>query len=417
MTQAYEQPQVQHSEEASAQAPQYHPQEPKVLTVAGQELTIFVEWPPLRECILRDIEAAKTRIWIETYIFFNDEGGKRIAEALKAKAREGLDVRVMYDPAGSVSTPKAFFHDMAAAGIKVHAFHSLTEVILRGAPLSLLNRRNHRKLLVVDNTAGYFGGMNIVDNTMPDNVRVTKDKLPTSAGWRDVHIRLVGDMQAQLAESFDRSWRRAHHEHIPLRPRKYRRAQLDASDESGESGESIRFFDSGPGFKFSRVGRVYTRLLMAARRSVYLSMAYFIPVGGPRRALLSARRRGVRVRIIVPGKSDVKTVQRATAYLYDKLIHRGFRIYERHSRMLHSKLMVIDDQWATVGSANFDPRSFYINLEFVAVIRSKRFAAIMTDICRYEMNRSRHITMRDCDAIPWYRKLVNMFSWSLRWWL
>lgn len=414
MTQAYPQPLAGTDEIASANAPQYHPQQPQTLMVAGQELTIFVEWPPLRDAILRDINAATQRIWIETYIFYNDAGGKQVAEALKAKARQGLDVRVMYDPAGSVTTPAVFFSDMASAGVKIHAYHSLAEALYGDGPMTILNRRNHRKLIVVDDCCGYFGGMNIVDNTMPDAVRVTQDKLPMSTGWRDVHIRLAGSMQAELAESFDRSWRRAHDEHIPRRPRTYRKAQMATTSEADEY---IRFFDSGPGLKFSRISRVYARVLKAARRSVYLSMAYFIPVGGPRRALLAARRRGVRVRIIVPGKSDVKIVQCATAYIYDKFLHRGFRIYERHSRMLHSKLMVVDDQWTTVGSANFDPRSFYINLEFIAVIRSRKFAAIMRDICRYEIDRSRHIMLRDCESIPWHQKLINMIAWSLRWWL
>ncbi len=398
-----------------AHAPQHTPEVPKVLTVAGQELTVFVEWPALRDSLMRDIRSARRRIWVETYIFFNDAGGKLIANALKEKARHGVDVRVMYDAVGSLGVPAAFFNEMIAAGVKVHCFHRLAEALLsRSGLLTILNRRNHRKLIVIDDAAGYFGGMNIVDNTMADNARVARDKLPTSAGWRDVHVRLAGDRVRELAESFEHSWRRAHNELFLRRRRKYRRAPLPSS---ADPAESIRFFDSGPIYKFSRVGRIYSRLLRSARHTVYISMAYFIPVGFPQRALLSARKRGVRVRIIVPEKSDVKLVKWASAYLYDKMIRRGFRIYERQSRMLHSKMIVVDDQWTAVGSANFDPRSFYINREFVAVIRSQRFAAIMKDICLYEMHRSHHITQRECLAVPWYKRLGHTLAWSLRWWL
>ena len=308
----------------------------------------------------RDIRNAKSRIWVEVYIFFNDRGGTRIADALKAKAKEGLDVRVLFDALGSNSTPNAFFNDLAAAGVKVHAFHSLWESFRRFRPFTIFNRRDHRKLMIIDNTIGYFGGMNLIDNV--ENVdQQKKEDRPTSSGWRDVHVRLDGPHQPELAESFDRSWRRAHHEKVPRRSRAYRRAlhlngnSHDPNNPTTPVTESIRFFDSGPGFKYSRAARVFSRLIRAAQHQITISMAYFIPTGQTLRALLSARKRGVRIRIIVPGKSDVRIVQRATSSVYDKLIRRGFGIYERRQQMLHSKAMVIDDLYTLVGSCNLDP--------------------------------------------------------------
>src|SRR5207253_7147905 len=134
--------------------------------------------------------------------------GRRVAEALQAKAREGLDVRVLYDALGSASTPAAFFTAMQAAGIKVHAYHTLLDGVKRFSPLSILNRRDHRKLLIVDDIAGYFGGMNIVDN-VADVKEQKAEGRPRSSGWRDVHLRVAGPQQEQLAESFERSWNRA----------------------------------------------------------------------------------------------------------------------------------------------------------------------------------------------------------------
>ena len=344
---------------------------PQTVEVAGNQLTVFVESPPLFQAMLRDIQNATSRVWVEVYIFFNDKGGTEIAEALKARAREGLDVRVLYDAVGSNSTPGGFFEEMMAAGVKVHAFHSLLEGLWKFRLLSVLNRRNHRKLMVIDDSIGYFGGMNIIDNV--ENVQEQKSQnRPTSSGWRDVHIRLQGPQQSDLAESFDRSWRRAHGENVKRRPRAYRRAlHLNgvSHDPRHHVPESIRFFDSGPGPKFSRAARVFARLIRHAQFQVLISMAYFIPTGQTLRALLAARKRGVRVRVVVPGQSDVRIVQRATSSLYDKMIRRGFRIYERRQQMLHSKTMVIDDLYTVVGSCNLDPRSLYINLEFLAVIR------------------------------------------------
>jgi cardiolipin synthase len=388
---------------------------PQKVMVAGQELTVYVESPPLFKDMLRDIDGATRRVWLETYIFYDDEGGKRFAEALKKKAREGLDVRVMYDAVGSAATPGAFFSDMEKAGVKLHAFHSLLEGLLRFRFFTILNRRDHRKLLVIDDTAGYFGGMNIIDNV--ENVRELKaQSRPSSSGWRDVHIRLAGSQQSELAESFERSWRRARHEPVRRRSRAQSRTQL-LQAANNTLDEAIRFFDSGPRDRYSRAARVYAYLIRRAQFQITLSMAYFIPVGITLRELLAARRRRVGIRVIVPGQSDVKLVQRATAYLYDKLIRRGFRIFERQHRMLHSKVMIVDDQYTLVGSANLDPRSLYTNHEFVAVIRSQGLARIMHRICRFEVAQSRRITLPMCRRVPRMQRLLNGMAWMLRWWL
>jgi cardiolipin synthase len=113
----------------------------------------------------------------------------------------------------------------------------------------------------------------------------------------------------------------------------------------------------------------------------------------------------------------VKLVQRATSFLYEKLIRRGIRIYERRQRMLHSKAMVVDDLYSVVGSCNLDPRSLYINLEFLAVIRSRKFAAILMKICRFELSQSERITMAHCRKVPPVQRLLNRLAWGLRWWL
>lgn len=381
------------------------------VTVAGNELAIFLESPPLIEAMVRDIQSAQKRVWLEVYIFLNDAAGAAIADALKERAQAGVDVRVHYDAIGSQTTPATFFRDLGNAGVQVYCFHSLLEALWRFSFSRILNRRNHRKLLVIDDAVAYFGGMNIVDQTNQATLE-RAEPWGTSAGWRDVHVRLTGPQQADVAESFERSWRRAAlKEKVPWRPLEYRRALLPAGEES------IRFFDTGRGRKYAPSGRIFSRLINRARYSITLSMAYFIPVGRVLRDLLAARRRGVRIRVVVPGYSDVKLAQWATKYLYARLLRRRIRIYERQISMLHSKVMVVDDEWTLVGSCNLDPRSLFINLEFLAVIRSKALARAMTDVCRFEMAHSERVTSAALRQRPWWQRLRDRLAWAFRWWL
>ena len=157
--------------------------------------------------------------------------------------------------------------------------------------------------------------------------------------------------------------------------------------------DSIFFFDSRPSLKNRRPHRVLVPLLKQARREIIVSMAYFIPVGRVLRELIRARRRGVRVKVIVPQQSDVKIVEWATRHFYEYLLKRGIHIYERCDRMLHSKAMVIDGRWSVVGSCNLDPRSLRMNLEFLAVIHSPQMAAALKRVCYEEICASERVRL------------------------
>lgn len=389
---------------------QIDPFQPRRILVAGQELIVFLEVSSFLVALLADIRAARQRIWIESYIFYHDAVGRAVAEALKERARAGVAVRVLYDALGSQTTPAAFFHEMQAAGVQVHAFHTIWEAFWRFSFLRVLNRRNHRKVIVIDNGIAYFGGMNLID---PSRVAALPSEAtrPPSSGWRDVQVRLNGSQQAEIAESFDRSWRRAHRQKVERRPLDYRLAMLV------EKPESIQFFDTGPGLRYSRAARVFARLIRRARSSISLSMAYFIPVGRVLRELLRARRRGVRVQVILPGECDVKLAQWAARYLYTTLLRRRIAIHESNSEMLHSKVMVVDQEWTLVGSCNLDSRSLFSNLEFLAVIHSRAFARVMQAVCRYEMERGQRVTLHDCYQRSFWQRLLNRMAWTLRWWL
>ncbi|MBI2824645.1 MAG: phosphatidylserine/phosphatidylglycerophosphate/cardiolipin synthase family protein [Planctomycetia bacterium] len=381
------------------------------ISVAGHELTLFVESSPMIAAMAADIRAARERVWLESYIFAADTAGRDIASVLGQQAQAGRDVRLLYDAIGSQGTPGGFFGALAAAGVRVHAYHSLLYALSRlSSFFDVLNRRNHRKLLVVDDRVAYFGGMNIVD-TCDAETAVEQGEGSVAGGWRDVHVRIAGPQVPELADSFDRSWRRALHEPVDRRPRMYRRAQLPRAEEF------IRFFDSGPGPYYSRAERVYTRVIRQTRRAVLVSMAYFLPTRRVLRAMLKARRRRASIRVVVPGKSDVALVERATRFLYARLLKRGIEVFERERQMLHSKVMVVDSEWTIVGSANLDPRSLEINLEFLAVIRSRPLGALVARICEEEIAHSRRVTPEDTDRRGLWQRFLDRLAYLLRWWL
>ena len=379
--------------------------------VAGHKLELFSQTHLLFEAMLMDIAAAKKRVWLETYIFADDLASHAIADALQRRARDGLDVRLLYDALGSQHTDPAIFKNMSAAGVQAHAYHCIKEALRSIAAFIILNRRDHRKLLVVDDRCAYFGGMNIHDHGHLFRASPTDSSVDPAAAWRDLHIRLTGPQQVEVADSFERSWMHAKGEKMARRPSAYRRVQLSQTDES------IHFFDTGPGLKFSRAPRVFRRLLRGSNRSVVLAMAYFIPVGRVMGEIIRARRRNVHVHVLVPSMTDVPIAQYGAWYLYRKLLRMGIRLYERKNRVMHTKTMVVDRQWTVVGSANMDPRSLYINLEFMAVIRSPAFAQAVIRVTRNEMRRSRRVRFSDCEKRTLKQRFLSTLAYSCRWWL
>ena len=369
------------------------------VTVAGHELRVFVETPPLIEAMVEDLRAAQERIWLECYMFAADAAGNAVAVELMARAQAGIDVRVLYDAFGSQSTPARFFHELQASGVRVVAFNHPWDGLRRLTFLQTLNRRDHRKLLVIDDRVAYFGGMNLIDEGTDAEQGGLQHKLG-SGGWRDVHIRLDGPQQAEIAESFDRSWRRAQRLKVRRRSRAYRRGMLPSDHEA------IRFYDSGPGRRYTRAARVYHRMIRHARDRITFSMAYFLPVGGVLRSLLRASKRGVRIRVVVPCKSDVRVVEWATRHQYRLFLRHGIRIYERQKQMLHSKLMLVDNEWTLVGSCNLDSRSLWYNYEFMAVIRSRELTSLLAKVCQDEMRQSTLVTRAQVRRWTWWQRIM-----------
>jgi len=380
----------------------------RVVEVAGNQLQLFVELPPMAEALVADIRQAKQRVWIESYIIADDAIGRAVAEALRERVAAGVECRLMYDAVGSLRTPNKYFDELKAAGVQVHVFHHLSALWGKFGFFRMFNRRNHRKLVVVDDRICYFGGMNLIDASGPPVIAEKHNRPPEGLGWRDVHVRLEGPKTAEIATAMQDLWRRIHDEPV----KEKHRWPVVPMAECAE--DEIFFFDSRPSLHFRKPSRVLKTLVDGSRERITLLMAYFIPVGKILRAMLRARKRGVDIEVIVPGVSDVPMVQWASRYLYDKLLKRGFKIYERNDRMLHSKAMIVDACWSVIGSCNLDPRSLRINLEFLAVIRSTKLAAELEKICKYEREHSKRIELDEHLKSSWWQRLLSRLAWCFR---
>lgn len=407
---------------------------PVSVVVAGQRLTLFFTSNVQRELMLEDLRTATRRIWVETYIFQNDDFGQAFADVLIEKARAGVDVRVHYDSAGSYATPGRFFSGMQVAGVKVHAFHSAWESLHGFSFFETYNCRNHRKVLIIDDRLAYFGGMNIVNHDVRD--QASEDyRLWTSNGWRDVHVRVDGPLQQHLAASFQLAWNKALESgsddadlelRLPDIPSDtmltepktgYPVSFIPQTDPDAAHDEWIRVFDSGTGPASHRAARVFTHLIKAARFRLWFSMCYFLPVGRVRRALVRAGKRGRHVRVVLSGVSDMPLIRRASRFLYSHLLKHRIEVYERRDRMLHSKVLIVDDDYVVLGSSNFDVRSLWINWELLVLIRSRRLVSILSTVVSREISHSHQVLESQCEKLSFWERSLDRIAFWFRSWL
>lgn len=381
---------------------------PEPVQAAGHHFWFFLDTTAMLRSLARDLAQAKSRAYVETYIFADDALTAPIAGALADRARAGIDVRVIYDAFGSMTTPQAFFDALLQAGAMVHAHHSLFEALRGLSPLWILNHRDHKKLVVIDDEWAYFGGMNLLD-TRPSR----RDAKNTSeSGWRDLHVRMSGPQVARVAESFMGSWRRA--KKLPAE----RPSRLNFPSKLWHvPGEALRFVDSRPGLRFTRANRVFRRLLSRAQNEMWIVMAYFLPPWGIWRAIIRSRRRGCKVQVVVPRESDVRLVRWACRYMYRKLLRNNILVFERRGQMLHTKAVVVDREWTVLGSPNLDTRSLFLNYEFLAIVRSRTFADAVRAICQEEIAASDRITTEDYPRLSLLQRFLDRVAYFFRSWL
>jgi cardiolipin synthase len=335
--------------------------------------------------MLKAIAGAQKTITFETYIYWSGEVGARFTRALVERARAGVRVHVLFDALGSQKIDEADVEQMKAAGVQVAKYNPL-----RWYSIVRMNNRTHRKILVVDGRTGYTGGAGIGDEWAGDAQRLEH--------WRDTQFRVEGPAVAQMQAAFMENWIEVtgdvlHGEdYFPELPR--------------AGAQQAQFFISSPGGGGETMQLMYLLSIASAKESILLSAAYFVPDDNEVRMLVEARKRGVRVSIIVPGKvTDSPAARRASRSTWGDLLRAGVEIHEYQPTFFHCKVMIVDRLWVSVGSTNFDTRSFSTNDEANLNVYDREFAAAQARIFEDDLKRSRRIALDQWQERPWTEKL------------
>jgi cardiolipin synthase A/B len=335
--------------------------------------------------MLAAIRGARQTITFEMYIYWKGAIGEQFTAALAERAQAGVKVHVLIDALGSQKIDPGVIERMKAAGVQVALYNPV-----RWNTIARMNNRTHRKIMVVDGRIGYTGGAGIGDEWTGN----AQDR----DHWRDTHFRLEGPAVAQMQAAFMENW-------IEMTGEVLHGAEyFPELAEAG--GELAQFFVSSPGGGGESAQLLYLMSIAAAGRSIQLSAAYFVPDDNEVRQLVQARSRGVRVQIIVPGPvTDSAAVRRASRSTWGELLRAGVELYEYQPTFYHVKVMTVDSLWVTVGSTNFDTRSFSTNDEANLNVYDRAFAQAQESIFAADLERSRRVTLEQWERRPLSEKL------------
>ena len=376
------------------------------LTV-GNAVALLQDGRETYAAMLAAIRAARHHVHMESYIFEDDDVGRLFAAALVERRRAGVEVRLVVDAVGSMHTPPEFLKGMRDAGVQVAVYNPINPgtVLTHGLEVQ---KRDHRKLTVVDGTVAFLGGINISGKYTPDGIGGQRGGIAGSQGggmsggapsggtraprdfqqrpWRDTQVRIEGPVVGDLEKSFLRIWSQATHD-----------PEADAARYTpavpARGNHLVRVVEGVPGRQDANA--MYVDLISAidnAERSVTITMAYFVPHDALLESLQAAARRGVAVRILLPSRTDNWLVLHAGRAYYEDLLEAGVKLFERENRLLHAKTATIDGVWSTVGSTNLDWRSLAYNEELNAVVLGTDFAAELEQDFAGDLRHSKEIT-------------------------
>ena len=378
--------------------------------IAGNKVTLLFDGPATMKEMMAAASAAKTSINLETYIFDQDPIGLQFADVLIEKRKQGVTVNVLHDSVGTLSTPKEFFERMKNAGINMLAFNPVNPAARVGK--WELNNRDHRKLMVVDGKVAFTGGINI-SSTYANSSFFRSKRAPdatdaSKVGWRDTHVKVEGPAVASLQWSFVNNW--VHQEAGELPEADYFPALAPVGDKI------MRVLATEP----DRPSEIYKAFMLAIQESkstVHITSAYFVPDRQFVEALCSAAKRGVDVRLVLPGVTDHGLVFHAGRAFYDELLASGVKIHNLQVAILHAKTAVIDGTWSTVGSANIDRRSFLHNYELNVVVVDPGFGRDMESAFSEDLRDSREVTLEQWRHRPWSDRVKEFAARLTEYWI
>lgn len=348
--------------------------------VRGNRVETLLNGNEIFPAMLKAIREAEKTITFETYIYWSGAIGRKFAETLSEKARQGVRVHVLLDWVGSEKMEEASIQTMRDAGVEIEKYHPPTWRTWRR-----INNRTHRKILVLDGKTGFTGGVGIADEWLGDAQRPDN--------WRDTHYRIEGPVVAQLQAAFADNWT------------KVKGSVLHGGEyfpELKEHGSNLaQVFKSSIEGGAESMHLMYLLSIAAAKKSIHLSMAYFVPDALARDAMVAALKRGVRIQIILPSRYiDKPLVRSASRGTWGVLLRSGAEIYEFQPTMYHCKLLIVDELWVSVGSTNFDSRSFKLNDESNLNVYNQEFAERQVADFKVDLTRSRQITFQEWESRP-----------------
>ncbi|MCO4877852.1 cardiolipin synthase [Paraburkholderia caribensis] len=354
---------------------------------SGNRFEVLVNGDEIFPSMLEGIASAQKTITFETFIYWSGAIGEQIARALSEKARAGVAVHVLLDWVGSQKMDRHYLQMLKDAGAEVIQYHKP-----HWTGLGRMNDRTHRKLLVIDGRIGFTGGVGIAQEWTGH----AQDDMH----WRDSHFRVTGPVVGHMQAVFMDNWIKATGNvlHGP-----------DYFPEADEAGDGLaHMFSSSPSGGSDDMQLMYLMAITAATHSIHLASAYFVPDRLTINAIVEAAKRGVDVRILTPGRHiDTHTVREASRACWGPLLEAGVQMFEYQPTMFHVKLLVVDEYLVSVGSTNFDSRSFKLNDEANLNIYDTAFARRQTQIFADDLANSRRVTLDDWNSRPWTRKLVD----------
>ncbi|MDP1708796.1 MAG: cardiolipin synthase [Gammaproteobacteria bacterium] len=360
--------------------------------VIGNQVRLLQDGPSTYSAMFSAIQSAKNHINMETFTIEDDEVGQRFADALIEKQQQGVQVSLIYDSVGSLGTPAAFFERLKEHGIGVLEFNPISP--LQAKKAWSLTHRDHRKLLIIDGTTLFTGGVNIskVYSSAPFKRRGADDAEKTSTGWRDTHTRIEGPVVAEFQKEFLKTWEK-------------QKGQLLAASNyfpalTKKGNDVVQAVATSPDDPLSLIYLTLVSAITHAESSINLTNAYFVPDQQLLDALKDAAKRGVNVKMVLPSYSDFWPVFHAGRSHYSELLEAGVKIYERRDALLHAKTASIDGVWSTIGSTNLDWRSFLNNDEINAVVLGRDFADEMESAFEKDIAQSNPIILEEWQKRP-----------------
>ena len=376
----------------------------------GNKVTLLIDGPATYAAMFQAIRNATDHVNIETFIMEDiiesGETGLRLSDLLLQKQAEGIQVNLLYDSAGSYKTPPSFFQRLRDGGINVTEFNPINPLKARGK--WRLAKSDHRKILIVDGKVVFTGGVNIslvYSSGLSGSRKHDKTQIP----WRDTDVQIEGTAVAEFQKLFLDTWQRQ--QGATLSDRNY------FPDLKEEGNTLVGVVGSSPGETNRITFVLYVAAITFAEHSLHMTNAYFVPDHQTVDSLADAARRGVDVKIILPGTSDSSLAQYAGEYFYSELLKAGVKLYRRQNVLLHAKTLVIDSIWSTVGSTNMDFWSFSTNDEVNAVILSREFAIEMEKMFATDLAQSDQIRWEDWEKRPLLSRIRERLAYLISHWL